>query len=189
MLRWLRWWVRLEAKGLDNLPLRGPALIVSNHDSWLDPLVIIEVMAWRRRLLRFLAKSSLWKSPVMAWVLDGAAQIPVHRGAGDTAAMDSAAAAIGRGETIGIFPEGTLSRGKELRAKRGVARLAEACPGVPVVLVAVTGSTVLKKFPKRPRVTVDFFLPSGGQPRAGEVQAELAQRLLDDIRDRVPRTF
>ncbi|MGB0121447.1 MAG: lysophospholipid acyltransferase family protein [Solirubrobacterales bacterium] len=189
ILRPLRWWVRLEVKGLDNLPLRGPALVVANHDSWLDPLVIVEAMAWRRRLLRFLAKSSLWKSRILAWILDGAVQIPIERGANDTAAMESAVEAIGRGEMIGIFPEGTLSRGKVLRAKRGVARLAKASPGVPIVLVAVTGSTVLKRFPKRPRVEAEFFLPSGGQPRADEDPAELSQRLLDDIRDKAPQIF
>ena len=80
LLRWLRWWVRLEVRGLENLPLEGPALIVSNHDSWLDPLVMVEAMMWRERQLRFLAKSTLWKSRILAWILDGAAQIPIRRG-------------------------------------------------------------------------------------------------------------
>ena len=188
MLRPLRWWARLSVKGLENLPLNGAALIVSNHDSWLDPLAIIEAMMWRERQLRFLAKHSLWKFRPLAWILDEADQIPIRRGEGDTAALEAAVDAIGRGEMIGVFPEGTLSRGTNLRARRGVSRLARACPGVPVILIAVSGGTDLKRFPKRPRVVVEFFEPAGGQPRPGEDDQELSQRLLDEIRAKVPRT-
>ena len=189
LLRWLRWWVRLEVRGLENLPLEGPALIVSNHDSWLDPLVMVEAMMWRERQLRFLAKSTLWESRILAWILDGAAQIPIRRGESDTAALEVAVEALGRGEMIGVFPEGTLSRGENLRARRGISRLARACPEVPVVLVAVEGGTDLKRFPKRPRVRIEFFTPAGGQSRPDEDAAELAQRLLDEIRARVPVTL
>ena len=135
-LRWLRWWVRLEARGLDAVPRRGPVLIVSNHDSWIDPPAIAEVMMWRPRQVRFLAKSSLWKLRVTATILDGLGQIPVNRGAGDVVAMESTIDALRRGEAVGIFPEGTFSRGRRLRARRGIARLAQACPDVPIVLVA-----------------------------------------------------
>lgn len=188
LLRWLRGWVRLEVRGLENLPATGPILVVSNHDAWLDPLIILESMMWRGRQLRFLAKASLWKFRPFAWVLDGAGQIPIRRGESDAAAIESAVAALNSGEAIGIFPEGTLSRGEELRARRGVARLALACPEAPVVLVAVEGGTDLKRFPKRPRVKIEFFPPAGGQARPGEDPGELARRLLAEIRDRVPVT-
>ncbi len=186
LLRWLRWWVRLEVKGLEHLPATGPALVVSNHDSWLDPLVMIEAMMWKRRQLRFLAKSTLWKSKILAWILDGAAQIPIRRGESDVAAIEAAVDALDRGETIGVFPEGTLSRGENLRARRGVARLALARPEVPLVLVAVEGGTRLRRFPMRPRVKIEFFRPSGGQAEPGEDPAELSRRLLHEIRQRVP---
>ncbi|MCB0831479.1 MAG: 1-acyl-sn-glycerol-3-phosphate acyltransferase [Solirubrobacterales bacterium] len=186
ILRPLRWWARIQVKGLEHLPGKGGALIVSNHDSWLDPLAIIEAMMWKQRQLRFLAKHTLWKFRPLAWILDEAAQIPIRRGESDTAALEAAVDAAGRGETIGIFPEGTLSRGTNLRARRGISRLARACPGTPVVLVAVTGGTDLKRFPKRPLVTVEFFEPAGGQPRPDEDDQEMAQRLLDEIRAKAP---
>lgn len=187
MLRWLRRWVRLDASGLEHLPSTGPILVVANHDSWLDPLVLVETMMWRGRQLRFLAKSTLWKFPLFAWILDGAAQIPIRRGAGDTAALESAIAALDRGEAVGIFPEGTLSRGQNLRARRGVARLALSRPEAPIVLAAVAGGTDLKRFPRRPRVRIEFFSPAGGPARPNENAAQFAQRLLDEIRSRVPR--
>jgi 1-acyl-sn-glycerol-3-phosphate acyltransferase len=188
LLRWLRGWVRLEVRGLENLPATGPILVVSNHDAWLDPLIILESMMWRGRQLRFLAKASLWKFGPFAWVLDGAGQIPIRRGESDAAAIEAAVAALDSGEAIGIFPEGTLSRGEELRARRGVARLALACPEAPVVLAAVEGGTDLKRFPKRPRVKIEFFLPAGGQARPGEDPGELARRLLGEIREKVAVT-
>jgi 1-acyl-sn-glycerol-3-phosphate acyltransferase len=188
LLRWLRWWVRLEVRGLENLPAAGPILVVSNHDAWLDPLVILESMMWRSRQLRFLAKASLWNFRPFAWILSGAGQIPIRRGESDVAAIEAAVAALDRGEAIGIFPEGTLSRGEELRARRGVARLALACPEAPVVLAAVQGGTDLKRFPRRPRVKIEFFAPAGGQAKPGEDPGALAARLLGEIRDRVPVT-
>lgn len=188
ILRPLRWWARLRVEGLENLPRKGAALIVSNHDSWLDPLAIIEAMMWRERQLRFLAKHTLWTFPPLAWILDQADQIPIRRGGGDVAALEAAVEALGRGETIGVFPEGTLSRGKYLRARRGVARLARACPGVPVVLVAVTGSSDVKRFPKRPRTTVEFFTPAAGPIGPEEDDQQYARRLLDEIRSKAPRS-
>ena len=163
-------------------------LVVSNHDSWLDPLAIAEVLMWRDRQVRFLAKASLWKWRITAAILDGIAQIPIRRGTGDGAALDAAVDALGRGEVIAIFPEGTFSRGQRLRARRGVARLAQARPEVPIVLAAVEGGTALRHFPRRPRIAVELFAPAGGPARPEESPAELAQRLLDEIRARVPPT-
>jgi 1-acyl-sn-glycerol-3-phosphate acyltransferase len=188
LLRWLRWWVRLDVRGLEHLPSRGAALVVSNHDAWLDPLVILESMMWKQRQLRFLAKASLWKTKFTAWILNGAGQIPIRRGESDIAAIEAALAALDSGEAIGIFPEGTLSRGEPLRARRGVSRLAQARPEVPIVLAAVEGGTDLKRFPKRPKVSIEFFSPAGGQARPDEDPADLAQRLLDEIRQKVAVT-
>jgi 1-acyl-sn-glycerol-3-phosphate acyltransferase len=95
-------------------------------------------------------------------------------------------AALEHGEAVAIFPEGTISRGEELRARRGVSRLVRACPGVPVILAAVEGGNMVKKFPRRPRVIVEFFLPRGGQPRPDESLQELADRLIAEIRGKVP---
>jgi len=186
MLRWLRRWVRLEVRGLETVPATGPILIISNHDSWLDPLVLIESLMWKGRQVRFLAKSTLWKSRVLAWVLNRAGQIPVRRGEGDQVAVGAAVTALDSGETVGIFPEGTISRGENLRARTGVARLARACPGVPVVLAAISGSIDLGRFPKRPRVTVEYFRPAGGGLGPDEDLSAFSARLLGEIRGRVP---
>lgn len=182
----LRRWARLQVRGLELLPPDRGVLLVSNHDSWLDPLALGEVLMRIERPVRFLAKSTLWKLWITRVILDGIGQIPIRRGESDVGALDAAVSGLDQGEVICIFPEGTLSRGTRLRARTGVARLAQAAPDAQIVLAAVSEGTVFWAFPARPRVLVEFFLPQGGPARPDEDPAELAQRLLDEIRERVP---
>jgi 1-acyl-sn-glycerol-3-phosphate acyltransferase len=178
-------WGRLRAEGVEVVPEEGPVLVVGNHDSHWDP-VMIGVSARRRRQIQALAKSQLWEVRGLGPVLDGMGQIPIERGAGDAAAMQSAIDALRAGACIGVFPEGTRSKGRVLRARSGVGRLALEVPEARIVLVGVTGSTDFARFPKRPRVGVRFFEPAGGQAREGEQPGELAARLLAEIRADIP---
>ncbi len=182
----LRWWCRLQVYGAEQLPEPGAVLLVSNHDSSLDPLALVDTCVRNGRTVRFLARDSLWRSRLLGVLLDGIGQIPVRRGANDVAAVESAARALRAGEVVGVFPEGKLSRGERLRAHTGVARLAKAVPEARVVLAAVSGGTDLVRFPRRPRVSVELFAPQGGRPSPDEDPAELARRLLGEIRRRVP---
>jgi 1-acyl-sn-glycerol-3-phosphate acyltransferase len=127
----------------------------------------------------------LWRWRPLGLLMDQLGQIPVRRGAGDIAAMQSAVDTLTAGEPVCIFPEGGLSGGERVRARRGVARLIEAVPGVEVVLAAVEGTTDVVRFPIRPRARVQLFRPSV-PPRAGEDHGALAERLLAEIRERVP---
>jgi 1-acyl-sn-glycerol-3-phosphate acyltransferase len=175
----------MRVSGIEAVPESGPLLVVPNHDSQWDP-VLVALALRRRRKLRFLARASLWRIPGLGPLLSGAGQIPIKRGAGDAEALALAVEALRAGEAICVFPEGRLSRGESLRARTGVGRLTEWCPGVRVVLCAVEGTTDYARFPRRPRVRVKFFPPAGGDPRAGEDSQQLATRLLDEIRARVP---
>jgi 1-acyl-sn-glycerol-3-phosphate acyltransferase len=122
----------------------------------------------------------------MAPLMNGMRQIPIERGARDETALSSAVEALEAGEAVCIFPEGKLSRGERLRARSGVGRLAGLCPDARVLLCAIEGTTDFVRFPKRPRVRLTVFEPETGQPREGEVPAELAARYLDELRRRVP---
>ena len=181
----VRRWARLEVSGLEHLPADGPCLLAGNHDSYWDP-VAVGVAALKRRQVQALAKSSLWK-PGLRHVLDGMGQTPIQRGKGDAAAMDRAIEELRAGACIGIFPEGTRSKGTELRARSGFGRLAQEVPEAAVVSVAITGTVDIPRFPKRPRVTVHFFRPAGGGLREGEDAAALGARLLAELRERAPR--
>lgn len=181
----VRSWGRLEVEGLEALPGSGPVLVVGNHDSHWDP-VTVGVAAIRRRQIKALAKSDLWKVRGLAPVLNGMGQIPIERGVGDAAALARAIEELRRGSCIGVFPEGTRSRGKVLRARSGVGRLALEVPEARLVCVAIEGTSDLTGFPRRPRLRTRFFEPRDGQARPGEDPGELAARLLAEIRELVP---
>ena len=181
------WWGRLEAEGVETLP-DGPLLVIGNHDSHWDPVMIGHV-ARHRRQIRALAKSDLWKVRGLTPVLNGMGQIPIVRGAGDKQALSRAVEALREGSCVGVFPEGTRSRGKVLRARSGVGRLALEVPEAHVTLVAVSGTADLTGFPRRPRLRVRFFDPVGGQPRPDEDPGELSARLLAEIRALTPPTL
>jgi len=179
------WWGRLSVEGLDALPEDGPALVVGNHDSHWDPLAV-GVAAIRRRQIRALAKSTLWDVRGLSPVLNGMGQIPIERGAGDVGALSRAIEELRGGACIGVFPEGTRSRGEVLRARSGVGRLALEVPEAKLVCVAVEGTSNLTGFPHRPRIRTRFFEPRGGQARPDEEPGEIATRLVAEIRELVP---
>jgi 1-acyl-sn-glycerol-3-phosphate acyltransferase len=181
----VRWWGRLEVSGLEHLPESGPVLLAGNHDSYWDP-VAVGIAGLPRRQIRALAKSSMWKVRGLGRVLDGMGQIPIDRGAGDAKALDRAISELRGGACIGVFPEGTRSLGRQLRARSGFGRLAEAVPEAEVVCCTCTGTTDIAQFPKRPKIRVRFFKPAGGGLNHGEGAAELAVRLLEEIRAEAP---
>jgi 1-acyl-sn-glycerol-3-phosphate acyltransferase len=181
-------WGRLEVSGVETLPASGPILVVGNHDSHWDP-VMIGFAARKRRMIRALAKSQLWDVRGLAPVLNGMGQIPIVRGAGDAQALANAIEALREGSCVGVFPEGTRSKGREMRARSGVGRLALEVPEAHVSCVAVSGTSDLTGFPRRPKIKVRFFDPAGGQPRADEDPGELSARLLAEIRAITPPTI
>jgi 1-acyl-sn-glycerol-3-phosphate acyltransferase len=181
----VRGWGRLEVVGLEHLPASGPVLLAGNHDSYWDP-VAVGVAALGHRQVRALAKSSLWKVKGLGPILDGMGQIPIERGVADDAAMERAARELRAGACIGIFPEGTRSLGRELRARSGIGRLADLVREAQIACVAITGTVDIPRFPHRPRVRVEFFTPQTGGPGDGERPGQFAARLLSEIRARAP---
>ena len=181
----IRIWSRLDVTGLEHIPLSGPTLILANHESYWDP-VAIGLAARSRRQICALAKSSLWKNQVVGKILDGMGQIPIKRGTGDAGALDDAIEQLRAGTCIGVFPEGTRSEGRKLRARSGAGFLVKAVPETTIVLARVRGTTDIVRFPKRPHVQVDFFPPAGGQLQEGESAARLMTRLMAEIRADVP---
>lgn len=181
-------WGRLQVEGLETLPADGPLLVVGNHDSHWDPLMV-GMAAVKRRQIRALAKAELWDVKGLGPILNGMGQVPIKRGSGDKEALSKAIETLQAGACIGVFPEGTRSRGKELRARSGVARLALEVPEAHVTLVAIEGTSDLTGFPRRPRIKVRFFDPAGGQPQPGDDPGELAAGWLAELRALVAPTI
>ncbi len=181
----VRAWGRLKVTGLEHMPASGPTLLAGNHDSWWDPIVIGSA-ALERRQIQALAKASLWGNPLVAKVLDGMGQIPIERGQGDAHALERAITALRAGACIGIFLEGTRSKGRTLRARSGFGRIAQAVPEAQIVCCTVEGTVDVVRFPKRPELRVRFFTPAGGGLREDEAPGEFTERLLAEIRAAAP---
>jgi 1-acyl-sn-glycerol-3-phosphate acyltransferase len=131
---------RRDWRGMENIPRTGPVIIVANHISHADPLVLAHYIYDAGRWPVFLAKSAVFKIPVLGRWLRAVEQTPVERGTVDAVkALDAAEAALRAGKCVLIYPEGTTTKEPELwpmRGKTGAARLwlATGAPVVPVVM-------------------------------------------------------
>jgi len=136
---------RLRVRGIENLPKTGPYVLVSNHVTNVDPLVVAYLVYVKLgRAPHFLAKESLFRIPVVGKLLLAAGQIPVYRTSGqrNDEPLRAAHKFLENGHTIAIFPEGTLTREPNLwpmRGKTGAVRLA-LDTSVPVYPMAHWGS-------------------------------------------------
>lgn len=168
----LPWWnlsVKYRFHGRENLPQSGALVLAPNHYSEIDPLVM-GVAAWKLgRAPRFLAKASLFKNPVLGWLLRTSGQIPVERaGSKSHAALRAAEELVEKGRVVIVYPEGSLTRDPDLwpmRGKTGAARIALE-RGIPLIPAAHWGTqAILPRYGKKvslfPRKTVDVIV---GEP-------------------------
>src|SRR5262249_43470959 len=134
---------RVKVHGLENVPATGPALLVANHVSQIDALL---VLACFRRRIRFLVWAPYLGTPVLRWLLRLALVIPIDGAACPRAiiqAMYAAGDAFAGGELVCIFAEGGMTRiGFLLPFQRGLEQIIKRTPApiVPVFLDHVWGS-------------------------------------------------
>ncbi len=145
LMRFLVWILvhsvyRLRVKDIEHIPEEGPALLVCNHVSFVDALVI---SAACRRPIRFVMDHAIFKVPLLSFFFRSSKAIPIASGRDDPAvlqqAYDQIAAALQQGELVGIFPEGKITYDGEMNEFRsGMLRILERTP-VPVVPMALQG--------------------------------------------------
>jgi len=144
LLRFVCWLLvrtlyRLERRGV-RFPESGPALIVCNHVSFVDALVI---SAACRRPIRFIMDEAIFRAPIIRTLASGMKAIPIVSAKDDATILEQAfastAAALRDGELVCIFPEGRLTRDGQVAAFRaGLSRILAETP-VPVIPMAITG--------------------------------------------------
>lgn len=140
----------------EKIPATGGCIVVSNHVTKIDPLIVAEMIYDHGRIPRFLAKEAVFELPVLGRIVRGAGQIPVARLSADAqAAYGAAVDALAAGELLVFYPEGTITRDPGLwpmRGKTGAARLALES-GAPVIPIAHWGDQeVLPPYSARPHV-------------------------------------
>lgn len=129
-------------RGAEHLP-DVPFILVANHLSVFDPFTLLHFLADHGVYPSVLAKASLWRYPVVGWVMRKVGAVPVHRQTSEAkGALVAAEAALAAGHAVMLFPEGTTTQDPDLWpmvAKTGAARLALRT-GVPVIPVAHWGA-------------------------------------------------
>lgn len=135
--------VKIRYLNLDRLPQQGPAIVVVNHVSHVDPFLVAKMIIDGARRPRFLAKDTIFDVPVVGAAMRGMGNIPVRRGSTDARiALAAAVEALRQGGMIVLHPEGTVTRdpdGWPMAGKTGAARLAMLVPDVTVIPVAQWG--------------------------------------------------
>jgi 1-acyl-sn-glycerol-3-phosphate acyltransferase len=194
----------------EKIPASGGCVVAMNHISHIDPLTLGWLLYEHGRLVRYLAKDALFRTPVVKHIVRDAKQIPVSRLTTDAAkAFDAACEAVRAGECVGVYPEGTITKdpqGWPMRGKTGAARIAleTGCPVIPIgqwgaqeILPAY--SLRYHAFPRRTaRYKVGDPVELGdlaGQPITNELLQQATERimvaitaLVADLRAETPPT-
>lgn len=195
----LSWIGKTTPTGAEHLRRPGGILLVMNHVSHLDPPVDAVFVHRNGRVPRFLAKESLFRTPVFKHLIGRAGSIPVYRAsasAGDS--LVAAKEALRDGKLVLIYPEGTITKDPEgwpMHSRTGVARLALDCMehDVPVVTAARWGTNKIlngytKKFRPFPRKRVWFNVAAPVDMsvyRDRKVNNELLREVTDMLMNRV----
>ena len=155
--------------GADNVPRKGPLLVVSNHASNFDPPLLSNCV---RRPVAYMAKEELFQFPVFKQAIELYGAYPVKRGGGDRSAIKSALSRLERGWAVGVFLQGTRTRDARIPSPKLGAALIAAKSQVPLLPVSLWGTQDIfikgKKSPQSVPVTVRIgepILPPGSSDR------------------------
>lgn len=164
----------VQLRGAEHIPPTGGVILAANHESMFDPWLLALATP---RPVRYMAKSELWRYPLVGRALDAFGAFPVERGAGDAAAISNAAELLRGGEVLGIFPQGTSKQLQRRPYHRGFARLALAT-GAPIVPIRLVGTRGFPR-PGRPPTQVIVGEPIVVPPAKPTLVAakELTQRV------------
>ena len=186
---------RYRVQHPERIPASGAFVFAVNHYTNFDPLVTAFVLWTNGRTPRILVKASLFKVPVLGWLLRRTGQIPVQRAHAGSDPMSSAGNLVEDGMAVVIFPEGTLTRDPDLwpmRGKTGAVRTA-LFHDVPLVPAAHWGAQrVLPRYSSRislfPRKNIDMIIGEPvdldrwrGQPITPTLLGEATTELMNAI--------
>ncbi len=181
--------LKVRVHGGEHLPRTGGAVLASNHVSYLDFIFAGYAARPANRLVRFMAKDSVFRHRVGGPIMRSMHHIPVDREAG-SASYAHAVEALVSGEVVGVFPEATMSRSFEPKAfKSGAVRMADEA-GVPLVPMALWGTQRLWCYDRRSSMKqygVPVEIHVGEPVDASGDPEEATARLRESIIDLVGR--
>ena len=181
-------WFRYRAKGLENIPPSGGGLVLSNHQSFLDPLLLGLPL---KRPISFMARDSLFRIPVIGWILRNTYVFPINRSAATTSSIRNAIDRMQRGYLVGLFPEGTRSEdGSVSELKPGVIALLRRTE-LPIYPVGIDGAYEAMPrgalVPRMKRICVVFGEPILPEELSPYLQKGKESELIELLRQRLIR--
>ena len=182
-----RW--QVEVRGAHHVPATGPAVVATNHVSFLDFVFVGFGAREQGRRVRFVAKREVFDHRLVGPLMRSMGHIRVDRGGDTRAALREAAQALRSGDVVGMFPEGTISRSfVPLAGRSGSAQMALES-GAPLVPGAVWGShrihTKVSPLRLAPGTAVSVTFGEPVLPRPDDTAASLHGRLMARIRELV----
>jgi 1-acyl-sn-glycerol-3-phosphate acyltransferase len=171
-----------DVQGVENLPASGPVIVAANHLTNFD---VFPLQFALPRPIFYMGKEELFRNPFMDWFLRQLGAFPVYRGAQDAWAINHAEKVLSQNRVLGIFPEGSRSKGRGLRpAKTGAARLANTM-NCPIVPIAIHGTQYMfRKFPRRTKIYITVGEPL--YPQADETHLALTDRMMFAMAEILP---
>jgi 1-acyl-sn-glycerol-3-phosphate acyltransferase len=181
-----RLYLNLTRDGIEHLPRRGPAIVVCNHASYMDAIILGSAAP---RPIHFMVLRWMYDLLLLRWFYWGMGTIPVRAEGQDSAAIKHALRALQAGRVVGIFPEGTRSADGRLSDARPGAAMLAAMSGAPVVPAFIDGARdtlpVGGGFPRPARVHVRFGPPlrfeRRGRGHQRDAMVAFSRVLLDAI--------
>lgn len=186
---YFRWRIR----GADNVPRTGPVILASNHASFLDPPLVGSALS---RDINYLARESLFRFPVVGWILRSWNSVPVDRDGGGARGLRAILDRLLAGGGIILFPEGTRTPDGNLQPARSGIGLTVIKSDAPVVPVRVFGTYEAYgrhlTIPRPKRVSVVFGKPidfsalraeskTCPKDRLKQIYQEVADRIMAEI--------
>ncbi|MEV3861441.1 lysophospholipid acyltransferase family protein [Streptomyces sp. NPDC050095] len=179
--------LKIDCKGSENIPRSGGAVLVSNHISYLDFIFDGLAALPQKRLVRFMAKESVFRHKVSGPLMRSMKHIPVDRAQGEQA-YQHALQSLRAGEIVGVFPEATISQSFTLKSfKTGAVRLAQEA-GVPLIPMALWGTQRLwtkgrpRNF-KRDHIPVTIRVGEPLEAPTDQYAGAISRRLRDRVQE------
>jgi 1-acyl-sn-glycerol-3-phosphate acyltransferase len=176
---------RLRTLRFSAVPGSGPCIIVCNHQSYLDPVLI--GLAMRGRAIHPIARLGLFKNPFFAWLIRALNAIPIRENTGDRAAIRAGLGRLAEGSVVLVFPEGSRTPDGSVQAFKRGALLMIGQSRCPVLPAAIEGAFEAwprtRRFPRLwgQRVAVAFGRPIDHDELLADGPNAALQRLHDEV--------
>jgi len=170
----------LRSEGSRHVPLSGPVLLIANHQSFLDPLLV--GLASRRRLC-YLARKSLYKNPAFAWIIRGLNAVPIDQEGVGKEGLRTTLDMLGAGRAVLVFPEGERTHDGVMQELKPGVQLLLKRTSAQVIPVGIAGAyDAWPRWRKYP-VTAPLFMP----PRPGTIAVSIGRPIAPERLEGLPR--